>query len=96
MKHYVVEITYTAPLSEIDQILPRHRAYLQSGYDRKLLLMSGPQEPRAGGILIARANSRAEVDAFCADDPYRQAGAANYRVIEFNPVKHQPELVGWL
>lgn len=96
MKHFIIEITYTAPLPEIEKILAQHRAYLQSGYDRKLLLMSGPQEPRVGGILIARASSRAEIEAFCASDPYQVAKVATYRFIEFNPVKHQPDMAGWI
>jgi len=28
MKHYLVEITYTAPLARIEEIMPQHRAFL--------------------------------------------------------------------
>ncbi|PTX91579.1 YciI family protein [Opitutus sp. ER46] len=96
MKHYIIEITYTAPIAEIEKHLAQHRAHLQTGYDRKLLLMSGPQEPRVGGIVVARASTREELEAFCAVDPYRVAGVATYRFIEFSPVKHQPDLAWWL
>lgn len=95
MPHYIVEITYSAALSRIDEAQPAHRAHLQTGYDSGLLLGSGPQIPRQGGILIARAPSRAEFEAFIAQDPYRLQGLADYRLIEFQPVKHQPWAAGW-
>lgn len=96
MNHFLIEITYTAPLERIDELLPAHRAFLQEGYDRGVLLLSGPQNPRAGGIVIARAASFDELDRFFAADPYRREGVADYRFVEFNPVKFQPLLADWL
>lgn len=95
MLHFVVEITFTAPLPVIEPVVPTHRSFLQLGYDRGWLLMSGPQNPRTGGIVIARAPSRAEIEALFRDDPYAQAGVATYRFVEFNPVKRQPALEAW-
>ncbi len=95
MLHFVVEITFTVELSRIEPILPEHRAFLQTGYDRGWLLMSGPQNPRVGGMVIARAPSKAELETFFRNDPYTQAGVATYRFVEFNPVKRQPFLENW-
>ena len=95
MIHFVVEVTYTAPLERIDQLLAAHRAFLQTGYDRGLLLMSGPQNPRTGGFIIARAPSRDDVESFFRADPFHQEKAATYRFTEFNPVKRQPALEAW-
>ena len=96
MKHFLVEVTYTASLEKIDEILAAHRAFLQIGYDRGWLLMSGGQNPRMGGIIIARAPSLADLQAFFTADPYQQAGVADYRFLEFNPVKRQPWLETWV
>lgn len=95
MPHYIVEITYSVPLSRIEQTVAAHRAHLQTGYDRGLLLASGPQNPRQGGILIARATARTELEAFIAQDPYRQEDLADYRLIEFLPVMHQSWTAEW-
>ncbi len=95
MIHFVVEVTYTAPLEQIDQLLAAHRVFLQTGYDRGLLLMSGPQNPRIGGFIIARAASRDDVVSFFRADPFQQENAATYRFTEFNPVKRQPALESW-
>jgi uncharacterized protein YciI len=96
MKHFIIEITYTVPLEQIEQILPAHRAYIQSGYGRGLFLCSGPQVPRVGGIVVARAQSREEIESFFAEDPYNKNGAASYRIVEINPVMWQPLLEDWL
>jgi uncharacterized protein YciI len=96
MKFFVVEITYTAALPEIDRVLQSHREFLQTGYDQKRLLLSGPQTPRTGGVVIARGESVDAVKAFFAQDPYQVNKLATYRFIEFTPVKHQPFMADWI
>jgi uncharacterized protein YciI len=96
MKFFVVEITYTAPLTEIDRVLQTHREFLQTGYDQKRLLLSGPQNPRKGGVVIARGESLEEVQAFFARDPYQMNKLATYRFIEFTPMKHLPAVADWI
>ncbi len=95
MKHFVVEITYTAPIARIDELLAAHREYLAKGYLEEMLLMSGPQSPRTGGVILARAASKEDLEAFIAGDPFKKDGAAEYRIIEFTPVKHQGFLSIW-
>lgn len=95
MKHYLVEITYTAPLLAIDAALGAHRGFLQGGYDRGLLLMSGPMTPRTGGVVIARGESAQIVEMFFRDDPFKTGNLATYRIVEFTPVKHQPLISDW-
>ena len=96
MKHYVVEITFTAPLKRIEEIMPKHRAFLQTGYDCGWLLMSGPKNPRTGGIVVARAPSLEEIQSFFGRDPYQLNQVATYRFVEFSPVKRQPSMEGWI
>lgn len=96
MKHFLVDIQYTAPIEKIDEILPEHRAFLQIGYDQGYLLCSGPKNPRFGGVIIARAGSEEELRKFFLLDPYQQQNAAQYTFIEFNPVKFQPFLEKWV
>jgi uncharacterized protein YciI len=92
---YIVALTYTAPLEQIDAYLPAHRAWLAAQYARGLMLMSGRKEPRDGGILIAHAADRAELDAALRDDPFAQAGLATYAVTEFVPTMTAEALAAW-
>jgi uncharacterized protein YciI len=95
MKHFLVEITYTTSAEVRELVLPSHRAFLQTGYDKGWLLMSGPQSPKVGGIVVARAPSMEVLQAFFADDPYRLKNVATHRFVEFEPVKRQPLVEGW-
>lgn len=95
MRHFIVEVTYKAPIAQIDAALAEHRAFLQKGYDAGLLLCSGPQEPRVGGVIVARAKSLDALKAFFAADPYLVRALGDYRFVEFSPVKRQAFLEGW-
>ncbi len=96
MKHYLILITYKVELPIIDSLLAQHREFLQTGYDKSLLLMSGPENPRTGGVVIAKANSLEEIKSFFANDPYYKNNAAEYDFREFNPVKYQKILADWI
>lgn len=94
-KHFVIESTYLAELGKIDEKLAAHRAHLETGFRSGMLLASGPQQPRIGGMILARARERREVEEFLARDPFALAGISRYRVIEFEPVKQAPVFAGW-
>lgn len=89
-------ITYTVPLEKIDEILPQHRKFLQDDYNKNILLLSGPMNPRSGGVVIARAQSIDKIKKFFDLDPYNTNNYASFNFIEFDPVKHQDFLIPWV
>jgi uncharacterized protein YciI len=96
MKHFFVEITFTAEPKQMAAVRPEHRAYIQTGFERGLLLLTALQKPATGGLAIAKAKSRSELERFIAFDPYRLKGVATYRIVEFSLVFHQPFLDNWM
>ncbi len=96
MKHFLVEIEYTAPIEIINMIVDEHRQFLQTGYDKGWLLMSGPKFPKTGGLVICRAPSMEAIQEFFFTDPYQQHNAASYRFVEFDPVKYQTFMNDWI
>ena len=92
----VIVVKYEKDLKVIDEILPHHRAYLKLGYESGKLLASGPQNPKIGGVIIGKFESREEALAFTQNDPYALQNAASYQIIEFNPVLHQDFLNNFL
>lgn len=76
---------YTAPLERIDELLPAHTAWLDHHYAEGSFLASGRQVPRRGGLILASLPDRAAAEAVVADDPFVQAGAAEYDIVEFVP-----------
>jgi len=96
MKHFLIDIVFTAPWEQVEKVVPAHREYLQKGYDQQLLLLSGPKNPRTGGIVIGRAESLEAIQAFFKSDPYALEGVAKHVITEFNPVKRQAIVEAWV
>jgi uncharacterized protein YciI len=96
MKHFLLEGEYLVPFDELAELVPRHREFLQKGYDAGFFLLSGPQIPARGGFLLARAESLAKLQEILAEEPFTKAGKMRFsRITEFNPVQHQPVLREW-
>lgn len=94
---FVVLLTYVKPLDEVDVVTADHRAWLDQHVSSGLLIATGPQVPRTGGVLLARGGgTKAELEAVLKDDPFQIAGVASYQVIEFAPGKYHPEIAQFL
>lgn len=89
---FVVLLTYTVPLEQIDRLGPDHRAWLKTCYDDGIFLASGPQQPRSGGAILAHGLTREELEARLAHDPFAQAGAATYQIIKVGVRLADPRL----
>lgn len=96
MKHFIVLINYKAPIEQIEATTPIHREFLKQGYEKGLLLFSGPRVPRSGGVVCAKGKTLEEVDNFFMDDPYRKNNLADYEFIQFRPLSKQSFLTEWL
>ena len=96
MKHFVLEGEYLVPFEELSELIAKHRAFLQKGYDAGHFLCSGPQIPAGGGFLIARAESLEKLQELLADEPFTRAKKMRFaKITEFNPVQHQLVLKNW-
>lgn len=80
---FVIELTYKVELTEIDAHMRAHMAFIKKYYASGHFLVSGRKIPRDGGIILAVAKSREEVEAIIAEDPFHAHGLADFRVIEF-------------
>ena len=89
---FVVTLTYVKPLAEIDALIPAHRAFLEHHYAEGHFLLSGRQEPRTGGVILASLPCRGQLEQLLKEDPFHQAKAATYEIIEFIPTLSAPEL----
>ena len=93
---FIVLITYKKPLVIVDQHLAEHRMFLEKGYQQQLLMASGPQTPRTGGILLSQCSDRHALETFLAQDPFLIHDVADYTIIEFTPVKYHEALRGFI
>lgn len=80
---FVIELEYVADLSEIDAHMAAHVAFLKKYYASGHFVVSGRKIPRDGGIILAVADSREQVEAIILEDPFHKQGLARFRIIEF-------------
>jgi uncharacterized protein YciI len=82
---YVLIVEYVVPLERIDELRPAHIEYLQRHYADGTFLVSGRQDPPAGGVILAADVDRDRLEKITATDPYVTESAARYRILRFNP-----------
>ena len=80
---FVLILTYTKPVEEVDALMRDHMRWLEAGYRDGHFVVSGRQVPRTGGVIIARGDDREAVEALAAQDPFVQRGVATVEVIQF-------------
>ncbi|MEO5825597.1 MAG: YciI family protein [Gemmatimonadales bacterium] len=84
----LVLIRYRRPIEEVAAATDDHRKYLRDLHARGILLISGPFDPRTGGVLILRLpdeGADGALDAIRDADPFWQRGIANYELLKWNP-----------
>jgi len=89
---FVIELTYTAPLVEIDRQMKAHVAFLNRQYASGRFVVSGRKIPRTGGIIVAIGGSKTEIEALVREDPFVARGLADFRVLEFRASQRAPDL----
>lgn len=91
---FVIELIYTADLSQIDAHMTAHMKFLKKYYASGNFLVSGRKIPRDGGIILAVGRSRSEIEAIAHEDPFVAQGLASVRVIEFRASQHADDIQG--
>ncbi|WP_198780092.1 YciI family protein [Shewanella putrefaciens] len=89
---FVVSLTYKKPIAEVEPHLAAHICYLDECYAKGIFIASGRKVPRTGGVILAKAESRAALEAILQQDPFYLEDVAEFDVIEFIPTKTAPGL----
>lgn len=85
----MVIVRYRRPLEDVLAVQEAHRAYQRKLRDEGTLLAAGPHEPRFGGMFLVRVpddDPQAALDRIRDNDPYYQAGVAQYELLVWNVV----------
>lgn len=89
---FIINLTYIVPLEKLDLHMIDHVKYLKKYYKKNVFVASGRKVPRTGGIILALANSKEEVDDIIREDPFYTHRLAEFAVIEFLTSQHHPDL----
>jgi len=80
---FVIELSYKVDLEEIDAHMAAHVRFLKKYYATGNFLVSGRKIPRDGGIILAVAKRRQDIEAIIKEDPFYEHRLADFRIIEF-------------
>jgi len=80
---FIIDLNYIVPLEELDQHMANHVKYLRKYYKKNIFVASGRKVPRTGGIILALADSRDEVDLIIQEDPFYKLELAEFTITHF-------------
>ncbi len=93
---FVIDLHYTVSLEKIDAHMTDHVKYLHKYYKQNVFIASGRKVPRTGGVILAQANSKEEIDSIIKEDPFYTHGLADFTVTEFLTSQAHPQLKSFL
>ena len=83
-------LKYVKPLDEVERLMPEHRAFLDRFYREGKLILSGPREPRTGGVILADVDSELEAMKIVVEDPFFTEKVAEFELIRFDVDRSDP------
>lgn len=88
---FIIILRYIKPIEDIDSARPEHLLFLDKYYDNGVFLASGMQNPRTGGVIIAKCEKRADLEKIILEDPFSKLALAEFQIFEFYPNKYSKE-----
>jgi len=85
---FIISLTYKSSIENVELLIPQHNIFLNKHYESGQFIASGRKEPRTGGIIIANAESKNEVEKIISEDPFYIHQVADYDITEFIPSKY--------
>lgn len=89
---FIISLTYIVPLDELDKHMAAHVKYLNKYYSKNVFIASGRKVPRTGGIILALADSKEQVEDIIKEDPFHKLKLADFDIIEFRTSQYHPDL----
>ncbi|HEY0742767.1 MAG TPA: YciI family protein [Chryseosolibacter sp.] len=89
---FIIDLHYIVPLEKLDAHMTAHVRFLKKYYDKNIFLASGRKVPRTGGIILALANSKEEIEKIIEEDPFYTHKLAEFKVTEFLTSQSHPDM----
>ena len=89
---FIINLNYIVPLDVLDAHMADHVKFLRKYYKQNVFVASGRKVPRTGGIILALAKSKDEIENIMAEDPFLNHKLADVTITEFLTSQYHPEL----
>ena len=93
---FIIDLNYIVPLGELDAHMADHVEFLRKYYRKNMFVASGRKVPRTGGIILALAGSKTDVEAIMREDPFCIHKLAEFTITEFLTSQFHPDLKKFL
>ncbi len=93
---FIIDLNYIVPLEELDEYMVDHVKYLRKYYKKNVFVASGRKVPRTGGIILALADSKEDVEKIIKEDPFYKHELAEFNITEFLTSQYHPDLKEFL
>ena len=80
---FIINLNYVVPLEQLDAHMTAHVKFLQKYYKKDIFVASGRKVPRTGGIILALAKSKTEIEELIQEDPFYIHNLAEFTITEF-------------
>ena len=81
---FIIDIIYKVSLEEIDVCMKEHVEYLDKYFAAGNFLIAGRKHPRNGGVIIALASNKEEIERISKEDPFYINNLADIKITEFS------------
>lgn len=85
MKLFAILLRYIKEIEEVTNNRPEHLIFLEKYYKANTFILSGRQNPRTGGFILAQARSRHEIEKIIKEDPFYTKKIAEFNIYEIDP-----------
>lgn len=79
-------------MEELDAHMTAHVKFLQKYYKKNIFIASGRKVPRTGGIILALADSKEQVEEIIREDPFYIHKLADFAITEFLTSQYHPDM----
>ena len=93
---FIISLHYIVPLDQLDAHMTDHVKFLQKYYKKNVFVASGRKVPRTGGIILALANSKEDVEKIIKEDPFYIHKLAEFTITEFLTSQIHPDAKAFL
>ena len=89
---FIINLNYIVPLEELDLHMAAHVKFLHKYYKQNVFVASGRKVPRTGGVILALAKSKEDVEKIIREDPFHKCKLAEFSITEFLASQYHPDL----
>lgn len=82
---FIVLLKFSANRNQAGQFMAGHKDWIQRGFDEGVFLLSGSLLPGVGGVVLAHATTREQLQQRVSEDPFVAADVVNAEIIETAP-----------